>query len=230
MKAVVFGAHGRTGTAVVDQALQAGHQVVAVTRRAAPYPISHPMLTVEQVDVRDAFRLPAVVSGADAVLCTLGVPLSMKPIDTYSVGVRNIAAAMDQAGTRRLVVVSSTGAHPMPGRKNAPAALRLFEPLLKFTVGKSTYADQRRMERVLRASELAWTVVLPSGLFDLDTVTKYIAGEVDPVGALTSRTDLAHYLLHVAEDDRTTGKVVTVSTVDNVPSLWKMIRREAFGS
>ncbi len=60
----------------------------------------------------------------------------------------------------------------------------------------------RRMEDIVAGSGLNWTIVRPSGLFDLPYVTDYIAGRCDPVGAFTSRTDLADYLLKLAGNTR----------------------------
>ena len=128
---------------------------------------------------------------------------------------------------RRLVVVSSTAVDDYPGRTGAPFALRLVEPILKRTIGRTTYDDQRRMEGIVSASGLDWTIVRPSGLFDLPHVTDYVAGQVDPVGAFTSRTDLADYVLALAQRQGPTGRV-TISTVTDTPALWEMVKREAF--
>jgi nucleoside-diphosphate-sugar epimerase len=158
------------------------------------------------------------------------VPFSTRPIDTYSVGVRNIVDAMRSTGVRRLVVVSSTGAYDYPNRKDTPFALKIFEPVITRTIGKTTYDDQRRMEDIVRASGLDWTVVRPSGLFDMPEPTNYVAGEVDPIGGFTARIDLADYMVALAGDAYTAGKTVVISTVENTPTMWQMIRREAFKS
>jgi uncharacterized protein YbjT (DUF2867 family) len=229
MKIVIFGANGQTGRLLTRRVLDAGHDAVAVTRRPDDFPFADPQLTVAGADVRDASSLVDVVDGADAVLSTLGVPFSFKPIDTYSVGMRNIVTAMQKASVRRLVVVSSTGAYHYPDRRNTPLSLRLFEPVITRTIGKSTYDDQRRMEDIVRNSGLEWTIVRPSGLFDLTHVTDYVAGEVDPVGAYTSRLDLADYMTALAA--RPGGKdTVVISTTVDTPTMWQMIRREAFKS
>ena len=41
MKITVFGANGLTGRRLVQQALDAGHDLVAVTRHSADYPLTH---------------------------------------------------------------------------------------------------------------------------------------------------------------------------------------------
>ncbi len=228
MKIVIFGANGKTGRLLTRRALDAGHSAVAVTRRPGDFPFSDPRLAVAAADVRNEAALDDAVDGADAVLSTLGVPFTRRPVDTYSVGTANIVAAMRRNGVRRLAVVSSTGAYPTTGRRETPFALRLFEPVVSRFVGKTVYDDIRRMETVARDSGLDWTIVRPSGLFDLAEPTNYIAGEVDPVGAFTARIDLADYLVTLASNPDTVGRTVVVSTTEHVPTVWQMIRREAF--
>ena len=230
MRIVIFGANGQTGRLLTRRALDAGHAAVAVTRRPDDFPFADPQLTAVGADVRDPSSLVPAVDGADAVLSTLGVPFSSHTIDTYSLGIRNVVAAMDKTDVRRLVVVSSTGAYPYPGRHDTPVALRIFEPVITRTIGKTTYDDQRRMETIVRNSDLDWTIVRPSGLFDLEEPTNYIAGDGDPVGAFTARIDLADYLVTVAADQDAIGRTVVVSTIENAPTMWQMIRREAFKS
>ncbi|MGV0605682.1 NAD(P)-dependent oxidoreductase [Mycolicibacterium sp. XJ1904] len=230
MHIVVFGANGLTGRLLTRLVLDRGRTAVAVTRHPERFPVVDGRLTVARADVHEATGLADVVRGADAVLSVLGVPFSLRRIDTYSVGVANIVAAMRETAVRRLVVVSSTGAYPYPGRIDPPAWLRVIEPVITHTVGKSTYDDQRRMENLVRSSGLDWTIVRPSGLFDLPAPTKYVAGQVDPVGGFTARIDLADYLVTLADDLDTAGETVVVSTTEDTPSIWQMVRREAFKS
>ncbi|OBB96476.1 NAD(P)-dependent oxidoreductase [Mycobacterium sp. 852002-40037_SCH5390672] len=226
MKLVIFGANGQTGRLATAIALDAGHDVVAVTRRPREFPLAGPRLTVAEADVRDGAVVRPLVEGVDAVVSTLGVTFTRDAVDTYSVGTRNIVTAMHDSGARRLVVVSSTAAFPMR-RRRVPFSLRLIEPILTRTIGKTVYDDIRRMETIVRGSGLDWTVVRPSGLFDLPVPTDYVRGDVDPVGAFTARVDLADYLVAVAADAAAVRQTVIVSTTANTPSLWQMIRREA---
>jgi nucleoside-diphosphate-sugar epimerase len=101
--------------------------------------------------------------------------VTRRPVDTYSVGTNNVVNTMRETGVNRLVIVSSTGAYPAPGRRHAPLMLRLFEPILTRTIGKTVYDDIRRMEGLVRESGLDWTIVRPSGLFDLPRATNAAA-------------------------------------------------------
>ena len=125
MRIVIFGANGQTGRLATRRALDAGHTTVAVTRRPDDFPFADPALRVVGADVHDTEAVADAVADADAVLSTLGVPFTREPVNTYSRGTANIVTAMQSPGVTRLVVVSSTGAYPAPGRTGAPFALRL---------------------------------------------------------------------------------------------------------
>jgi putative NADH-flavin reductase len=51
MRIAIFGANGATGRLLTEQALAAGHDVTAVTRRPDDFPITHDRLTVLEADV-----------------------------------------------------------------------------------------------------------------------------------------------------------------------------------
>lgn len=226
MKSVIFGANGPTGRLAVARALTAGHSVVAVTRHPPEFPIAHPQLTVAGADVRNESAVLEAVAGADVVVSVLGVPFTRRRVETYSAGATNIVRAMRASGTRRLIVVSSTSVCPTP-RLNTPLLLRLIEPVISRVIGKTVYDDMRRMEAIVRDSDLDWTIVRPSGLFDLPEPTDYFSGPIDPVGAFTARIDLADYLISLIADSSSVGRIVIVSTTDSTPTLWQMVRREA---
>jgi putative NADH-flavin reductase len=227
MRIAVFGANGPTGRLLTDQALAAGHQVAAVTRQPDSFPLRHERLAVVGADVLDPVAVDAAVAGRDAVLSTLGVPAGKEPISTYSQGVANIVAAMKRHRVRRLAVVTSSGVDPHPYSDGGFLFNRLFLPYVTRVLGKTLYDDMRRMEALVRASDLDWTIVRPSGLYHLPSVTDYtlVKGHAD--GRFTARADLAASMLALLDDDRYLRATVgVITTVDN-PTLLQWIRREA---
>jgi nucleoside-diphosphate-sugar epimerase len=228
MRIVIFGANGRTGRLLTEQALAAGHDVTAVTRRPLGFPITHDRLDVVGADVHDPQAVDQAVAGADAVLSTLGVPYVRKPIDVYSDGIRNVVAAMSRHGVKRLVVVSSSATEPSHHADGGFLLNRVLQPLISATIGKTTYADMRRMEALVRGSDLEWTIMRPSGLFDAPAVSRYELHEEQAPGIFTSRADLAASLLEQATDGRFVGKALAVTTSEGAPTLFQLIRREAF--
>jgi len=227
VRITVFGANGPTGRLLTDQALAAGHQVTAVTRRPNSFPLHHDRLEVIGADVLHPAAVDAAVAERDAVLSTLGVPAAKEPISTYSQGVANIVAAMERHHVRRLAVVSSSGVDPNSYSDGGFLFNRVLLPYVTRVLGKTLYDDMRRMETLVCASDLDWTIVRPSGLYDLSAVTSHTVVEGHADGRFTARADLAASMLGLLDDDRyhrTTVSVIT--TVDN-PTLLQWIRREA---
>lgn len=228
MKIAVFGANGATGRLLVGQALDAGHEVVAVTRDPDKFPFRRDHLRIFKADVHDAAGVSNAVAGCDAVLSSLGVPFTREPITVYSAGAKNIITAMRQEGLKRLVVVSSSATYPHYHADGGFLLNRVMQPLLTATFGKTTYEDMRRMEELVRESGLDWTIVRPSGLFDLPEVTDYRMDEDEAPGVFTSRADLAASMLAQLYDDRFLRKNVAVTTTAVKPNMLQLVLKEAF--
>ena len=226
----IFGANGGTGREAVRLALAAGHEVRAVTRRAAQFPLHVEGLTVFGADVADAAAGARAIEGADAVLSCVGVPFGRAPISVYSRAATTIVAGMVRHGVRRLAVVSSTAVDPHPHAEGGFVLNRVMQPLIARTIGKTTYTDMRAMERIVGGSGLSWTVIRSAGLFDAAEVSDYrVSGEVPLDGVFTSRRDLADLLVRQATDERFSGRTVEITTSQGAPTLLQVIRREAFG-
>jgi len=228
MRISVFGANGLTGRTLVKQALAAGHEVVAATRKPAKFPFRHDLLEVAEADVHNEIAVARAVEGTDAVLSALGVPFARKPINVYSDGVQHIADAMGLHGVKRIAVVSSTAVEPHHHAEGGFLLNRVMQPMVSRTIGKTTYADMRAMEAILRESSLDWTIVRSAGLFDADRVSAYDVSDGPLDGVFTSRADLADCLLSQVIDDQFVGKVIEVTTSEGAPTLLQMVRREAF--
>ncbi|MGW5257644.1 NAD(P)-dependent oxidoreductase [Streptomyces sp. NPDC004012] len=229
MKLVIFGANGKTGRLLTRQALEAGHRVTAVTRHPDVFPLAHGHLDVIPADVYLEDDVVKAVHGANVVLSVLGVPFSRDPISVYSTGVANIVTAMRLHGVTRIVAVSSSALDPRPHAEGGVVLNRVVQPLITRTIGRTTYADMTAMETLLADSDLDWTVMRPSGLFDAEKVSDYRLQEDHADGVSTSRADLAACLLAQAGDRRWSSRRVAVTTPEGAPTLWQLIRREAFG-
>src|SRR5947209_4602910 len=168
MNIVVFGANGQTGQLLTKQALAAGHTVTAVTRHPETFPLRDARLQVMRGDVFDLSSLEQAVAGQDAVLSTIGVPFSRKPITVYSQGIAHIVQAMNHSGVRRLVCVSSSATDPQTRYHDSGGGFffeKILKPTIINTIGWTTYADMLQMETLVRNSHLDWTIIRPSGLF-----------------------------------------------------------------
>jgi putative NADH-flavin reductase len=228
VKLVVFGANGPTGRLVTQRALAEGHTVTAVTRRPGAFPIEDPRLRVAGADALDAAAVDEVVAGHDRVISTLGVPYTREPVTIFSQSARNIMAAMSRHGLRRLVCVTSIGVHPELPAEEKFFFRKVVGPIL-LAMGRPLYEDARRMEEIVQATDLDWTIVRPSGLFDAATVTGYriaVAPQRLP-GMFTSRADLADVLLRAAADDEHVRACIEVITTQGTPTYASVFLREA---
>jgi putative NADH-flavin reductase len=136
-------------------------------------------------------------------------------------------AAMGDHGVKRLVVVSSSATEPHIHADGGFLLNRVLQPLIVATIGKTMYADMLRMEQLVRETDLDWTVLRPSGLFDYPEPTAYRLDEDQAPGVYTARVDLAASMLDQLTDDRFVRKVAAVTTTAAKPSLWSLIRKEA---
>jgi len=227
MRIVIFGANGPTGRVLTTLALDAGHEVVAATRRPGDFPLRHDRLRVAGTDVYDPEAVDQAVAGTDAVLSSLGVPFTRRPVTVYSQGIRGITAAMSRHGVKRLLAVSSSATYPHHHADGGFLMNRVLQPIVIATIGRTTYADMRLMEEHLRDGDLDWTVMRPSGLFDSPAVSRYSLHEDRAPGIFTSRTDLAASMLAQLTDGRFVRRAVAVTTTEGTPTLWQMMRREA---
>ncbi len=213
MKLIVFGASGPTGRTVVEQALAAGHVVSAVTRHPESYPLRDANLLVVAADLQDPASVEEAVPGHDAVVCAFGVPYSRKPITVYSEGMTNLVRVMEAGHVERLVCVTSKEVLPQLAPGEPFVYAKLVDPILR-RIGRTLYADMRRMEAVVRESRLRWTVVRPAALFDADVVSSYRVTTDHEAGVLTSYADLADALVREAVEDRHVGAAIEVTTND----------------
>jgi nucleoside-diphosphate-sugar epimerase len=117
MKIAVFGGAGLAGGALVQLALDRGHEVRALVRDATTPPAALTHAEVVRGDALDPDAVAQTIAGADAVISTLG---GFRGPDSIAAGTANIVAAMRAHGPQRLVVLQ--GFHiPFPGDPRNPA-------------------------------------------------------------------------------------------------------------
>lgn len=208
LKVLVVGATGRTGTHLVQQALDAGYTVTAMARRPSAVTLSSPRLRVVEGDVLQPATLEAAVAGQDLVISTLGAvdnratPGASTPLDVVSVGTRNLVEAMKRQQVKRLVVMSSGGARMVEGSgggRKVISAILAVASSIKRTDLEELFLDKLRMEAAVKASGLDWTIVRPAILTDGPRRARYVVGKQR---GRIARADVAEFILQRAESAR----------------------------
>lgn len=197
MKFLVLGATGRTGRLLVEKALDEGHQITALVRR--PDAEIDPRAQIAVGSVTNAAAIAAAAMGHDAVISALGVKSARKTPTLITDTVRAVIAAAQTSGVERFIIVSAFGV----GDSLADASF-LTAPLFR-TVLRKTYADKAESEKLLKASDLQWTIEYPGALNDRNS-THYTATQIDgveklPIFPATSRANVADFLLRSAVDN-----------------------------
>ncbi len=210
MKVTVLGPTGATGEQIVRQALAAGYDVTAVARRAEAVAITDPKLRAVSGNVLDSASLLDAIVGADAVLSGLGSREMNRPTTVYSEGVVAVITAMHEAGVRRFIGV--TAVPVAPDEQKSPLSRYVVHPLLhQFFSG--AYDDMRRMERLLAASDVDWTVFRPPRLTHAAATRRYRTA-VDaslPRAFTVSRADLAAAIVGAIQDRALFRHAVTIA-------------------
>ncbi|HEY3563056.1 MAG TPA: NAD(P)H-binding protein [Kribbella sp.] len=211
MKLVVFGASGRIGTELVRQAVAAGHAVTAVVREGSSLQVPLPELRlvaarsgvaggraeVVTADVMDPRSIAPILSGHDAVLSALG-PRPKGPSDVLARSARSVLQAMGDSDVRRFLVVSVAGIH---SGGDGPVTKYVVKPIIQ-RILRESFADARRMEELVGASPLDWTIVCPPRLTNgtgKGTIRSNTEGTVRG-GFTITRADVATYMLTAIED------------------------------
>ena len=197
MKLAIFGAAGRTGIPLVQQALEEGHDVVALVRTPSKLSIQNERLTVVQGDVTNLAHVEKVVKGADAVLSVLGHVKGSAP-DILTHAIRNILTAMDMYGVKR--VVSLTGASIYVSQDQPKLVNRLIKLFTQASTG-SLLQDAEQQLKLLQNSNADWIVVRGPILTDGPHTGKYRIGWTGVnTGIRVSRADIADFMLKQVTD------------------------------
>ncbi len=199
MNIIIFGASGGTGREVVKQTLEAGHMVTAFVRTPSKINMQHPNLRVVQGDVMDAPAIDQAVTGQDAVISTLGPTRPPVP-RMMEIAARNIIAAMNKHGLRRLI--ATTGAGVRQPEDQPKLVDTLIGVLLSLMAGE-VVRDSAEGVRLIQSSDLDWTIARFPRLMDGPHTGKYRAGYVSKESSTQlSRADAADFVLkELTEND-----------------------------
>ena len=203
---LVVGGSSGVGLACVREALARGHEVRMFARSASETGLTHERLDKLDGDALVAADVDRALDGVDVVLQTLGVPLNLKlvtgPITLFSEATKVLLPAMGSAGVRRLVALTGFGAGD-----SYPAVTALQRPGFKLVLGRA-YEDKGEQERMIKDSDLEWTIARPGVLRNGPKTGSYKV-LVDPArwkNGVIRRSDVADFMVTAATAKGYVGK------------------------
>jgi len=198
MRVLIVGASKGIGLETTRQALDAGHDVRALARSATAIAISNPRLEKMRGDALKTEDVEAALVGVDAVIQTLGVGLGdlFRPVHLFSNATRVLIAAMTTQGIKRLICVTGFGAG------DSQASISCLQRLPFQIIFGRAYDDKSLQERLIKESELDWTIARPGVLTSGPRTGRYkILSEASQWrNGIISRSDVAEFLVRQIGD------------------------------
>lgn len=219
LKLLVYGATGRVGSRVVDEALDRGHRVTAVSRDPSRIEKRHDNLGAVRGDVLDRASVSELIEGQDVVLVAVrgAVDKSKDPAKTvHRLAVEVIVEAMREMGPSAPRLIFSGGAGSLEIEPGVIYADKLPFFLPGF-VKQEIKGHLLVLEYLQGVDDVRWTYVSPPKKFKPGKRTgKYrIGGDkmlTDERGkSRISMEDFAIALVDEAENGRFVGQRFSVA-------------------
>ena len=159
MKIALIGATGYVGAALLEEALNRGHQVTALVRHPEKLP-QHANLSAQRADVHDVATLTEQLRGHDAVLSAFNPGWDRADIrEQFIAGSQAIVAATKAAGIRRLLMVGGAGSLYV-----APGQQLLDTPNFPAEYKEGAEGARQALNLLRDEQELEWTFLSPAAL------------------------------------------------------------------
>ena len=207
MRTAVFGATGRTGQPLVEQAVERGHEVVAFVRDATGLPSTlrnDDRVSTVKGDAYIGEGVDRAIAGdgdsVDAVVSVLGQG-SDGPDDLLTEAGRHMRSAMSQHGVERLVTLVGAGVR----KEGESVSLGgwVMGSLLKL-LARSILEDAREHVERVKGSDTRWTVVRGPRLTEDPHTGEFRHGTDLSLGMrdTAARANVADFIIDCLEDDR----------------------------
>ena len=157
MKLAIIGATGFVGSAVLQEALQQGHDVTAIVRHPEKL-AAHPSLTAKAVSVFDEAALADVLRGHDAVISAYNPGWTNPNIQSQMIeGSAHIVNATKQAKVPSLLVVGGAGSLEV-----APGVQLVDTPQFPAEWKEGALGAREVLNQLKNEKELNWRFISPA--------------------------------------------------------------------
>lgn len=199
----VFGATGRTGLPLLEQAVRAGHTVRVLVRDPDKLNgLARELVAVRGDAYRELERVEETIRGAEAVVSVVG-PGPQSPPDLLRRVAANLVDAMRKYRVRRLLYMAGV---EVLFPRDRPRVGELFRCALHRVMAHRAYQDQAGGVATVTQSGLDWTVIRGPVLVDGPASADYRVGHLgDDLGARATRSNIAHFFLRELEERRHIG-------------------------
>jgi putative NADH-flavin reductase len=157
MKIALIGATGFVGSAILQEALNRGHEVTAIVRNPEKLP-AHPKLHPQKSDVYNEEEVARLAAGHDAVISAFNPGWSNPDIYNQQVkGTRAIISGVKKAGIKRLLFVGGAGSLEVK-----PGVQSVDLPGFPSEYKQGALATREALTMLRQETGLEWSFLSPS--------------------------------------------------------------------
>lgn len=206
MHVLIFGGTGGIGQYAVRHALQNGHQVTAYVRRPEKMQTSGAGLTVIQGELTEEEKIAEAVSGKDAVIWCVGIPMKRRYPGMASLeGHKILIREMREQGVKRLI---DWGTPSISSERDQKSFLTAAPGILAGIAFPQAKREMVAIGELVRTSGLDWTLVrflAPSDTPYTGCVKVGFGGE--KMKFRVSREDIGAFLAEQLDSSRFIGQM-----------------------
>ncbi len=198
MKIVIFGANGKTGIHLVNQALKGGHYVRAFVHGSYDQLPKNKNLEIFEGDATDANAVNLALADMEAVISVLGHGRNTPP-HMQTMSMENIIASAQAHNIMRIISLTGSGVRTSGDR---PGIVDRFLNFMLKIILKDRIQDGIEHAQVLKKSDREWIIVRATKLTDGKLTKDYQIGPVRKgVSYPIARADVADFMLTQLSDD-----------------------------
>ena len=162
MKIALIGATGYVGSAVLNEALERGHELTAIARNTSKVAVDHEKLSLVQADVRESNKLAEALKDHDVVISAYNSGWSNPDIyEEFLEGSNAIQEAVKKAEVKRLIVVGGAGSLYIDEQTQL-----IDTPDFPDAIKGGATAARDYLNQIKEEEELDWTFFSPApGMF-----------------------------------------------------------------
>jgi putative NADH-flavin reductase len=208
MNITIIGASAGIGLETVKRGLNRNHTITTLSRSEIKIEKNNSLKMILGDATHKADLLKSI-QNTEAIIVTLGTSKNMKTTTLFS-DFAKLIVEIHRETKINVPFIFVTGFGAGESKNYVPWLVKMF---LKYML-KDVYADKTKMEEIITASDLNWTVVRPGRLLDKELTEKYrVENKLFKginIGGI-NRADVADFLIKQAENQTALKKYIGIS-------------------
>jgi putative NADH-flavin reductase len=206
MKILLLGASGATGIQIIEMAINKGHEISAYVRNPKKLEKYKEKIEIIHGELSSTKKLSESVKGKDSVISALGYRNLWDKSLFVSKTIETVLNAMALYNVSKLIYESASGIGGNHSVKNP-----ILRTVLRTFGVANPFMDHNKTEKLIKKSNVFWTIVRPGFLTNGRMRGKYRIEENSKRINCISRADVAHFIINALDDKKWSNKSINLS-------------------